>query len=428
MIEILNKIPLTLLLPILIVLLIVLTVLVIKAFKEGRSFKVWGIEIGQRPDRVKIDSNTTGALTTSTSETKPTGEPVENYQTTHRHSLSETNVSELDVFSAESIEVIIKTDHSVIEKRRIDGKNHVVKRTDSKVCQLEALEHLVGKKFTGYDGGVTATFATPLKVWLDDKYVWELHPHYDGISLLELIKKNQYLIQGDLLGRIFNVLIQATSQIHKEGILHRDLNPSNIFITDSQLSPGLLPLLILDCSFCCRMNSTQIPVSTSNYTAPEQIQGLATYQSDWYSIAATLFFLANGFSPERALQERFKNGLLNLNPGSLRAPFNFNPRTEGLLGIQKSVPKLIETLLEPDPLNRPQKEWEILLDESSKVTEFYEVIGILDMGRLGWLVIQEYDFQVLSNDKIRDFLNEAFSHKAINAPSISADAQRILES
>jgi serine/threonine protein kinase len=263
-VDILTKIPLTLLLPILILLLIVSAVLVIKAFKEGRSFKVWGLEIGQRPDGVKIDSNTTGALTRSTIEAKPTGEPIENYQANHRPSTSETNVSELDVFSADSIEVIIKTDHSVIEKRRIKGKNYVVKRTDSRVCQLEALEQLIPKEFNGYDGGVKATFATPLKVWLDDKYVWELHPHYDGISLLELIKKNQYLIQGDLLGRIFNVLIQATSQIHKEGILHRDLNPSNIFIMDSRFSPALLPLLILDCSFCCRMNSRELSFSSWN--------------------------------------------------------------------------------------------------------------------------------------------------------------------
>jgi serine/threonine protein kinase len=270
-----------------------------------------------------------------------------------------------------------------------------------------------------------------LQVWLKDDHVWEVHPFYEGISLLELVRRNKYPIQGELLGRIFNVLIHATSQIHELGILHRDINPSNIFITGPEFledgDEGSARFLILDCSFCCRMDSTQVPVRTSTYTAPEQMQGAATQLSDWYSIAATVFFLANGFPPERGVEERFKKGLQNIFAGSLRPPFSFAPHTEGVLGIQKSVPKLIETLLEPESSNRPQNNWEILLEDSTKVSEFYEVLGILDMGSLGWLVTQEDDFRVLSNDNINDFLNEAFSHNAIRIPSVVADAKRLLE-
>ena len=429
MTDILNKVPQYVLLPVLIVVAVVVVVVMLRAFREGRSFKIWVFEIGQRPDQVKTDSKTSGALTRSTISKAVTEEPV-THQSEDLNSSPQTDVSDLDVFSADSIEVITKTDHSVIEKRRINGKNYVVKKTDARLCQPEALEQLIGKEFIGYDGAIEAVFATPLKVWVKDGYVWELHSYYDGISLLELIKKNDYVIQGDLLGRIFNVLIHAVSQIHEEGILHRDLNPSNVFMMHPRFlrgDKGSPRLLILDCSFCCRMDSNQVPVSTSGYTAPEQKQGLATYQSDLYSIAATAFFLANGFAPEPVVQERFKTGLQNIFAGSLRPPFQFTPRTEGILGIQKSVPKLIETLLEPDPANRPQNNWEILLDDSSLIIEFYEILGIFDMGELGWLITQEYDYRVVPNDGIKEFLNEAFSHDAIKAPSVVAHAKRLLQ-
>jgi hypothetical protein len=89
MVDILSKIPLYLLIPILIVVSVALAFLLIKAFREGRSFKLWGFEIGQRPDQVKKESKTTGALTRSASDTKAIPEDLESYQFKERYSHSQ---------------------------------------------------------------------------------------------------------------------------------------------------------------------------------------------------------------------------------------------------------------------------------------------------------------------------------------------------
>jgi serine/threonine protein kinase len=415
--RILSSIPLYVLIPVGIFVLVLLAVLIAKAFYEGREISFWPPKIGPRPNQEKIEGTTTGGVTklknsvaASKYDTRLTSEPLE----PRRVSI----LNDKDISSIRSLEVIAKTNHSVIEKCIYKGEYYVLKKTDEKVCQPEALAHLVGKEFVGY-GGPRATITTPMRVWVQDNYVWELHPFYDGITLLDLIKRSKFRLRGELLGKILNVLIRALSQLHEEGILHRDIAPSNILMTDSG------DLLVLDCSFCCRMDSEQTPVGNSTYTAPEQLAGQATYQSDWYSVAATIFFLANGFPPERH-PERFKAGLGNIDVGSLSVPYEFHPRTGGVLGMQKSVPKLIESLLEPKVSDRPEQQWEVVLDESTIPVEFYEVIGILDMGRFGRLITQTYDSHVLAHDQVPGFLQEALHHGAITDPAVLKEAEQLL--
>src|SRR6266513_14664 len=168
--KILNSIPLYILIPAGVVVVIFLALLIAKAFLEGREISFWPPKIGPRPT-TKIDNMTTGAVT----KIKPVD--TIKYDARLTADIPEPRsipaLNDRDIGSMRPLEVIARTNHSVIEKCICDGEYYVLKRTDLAVCQPETMKQLVGKEFIGY-GGLHATIATPLRVWTENNYVCEL--------------------------------------------------------------------------------------------------------------------------------------------------------------------------------------------------------------------------------------------------------------
>jgi serine/threonine protein kinase len=429
-------IPLYLVLPVLLVIAIILLVVMVKAFNEGREISFWPPKIGPRPGNKEPDKRQgevaeppkTISEIKGTSPDLAKGTALMNYRPESKHHHRELTENKLgafedfDVDAIRTLEVISGTEHSVIERCLVKGSQYVLKRTKAAVCQYDTLKKLVGQRFVGHEGSMSATIATPISVWAKHDYVWELHPFHEGITLQELIKTNRCRVLGSVLGSIHNALVDAISALHKEKILHRDIAPSNVFITPSG------NLIILDCSFACSEGLSQVAVGNSAYTAPEQRLGQATVKSDWHSIAGTIYFLANGFPPDRNDETRFKEGLLRIATGEYRPPFNFKPVNQGLLGLKTSVPKLFESMLDPNMSCRPADYWEIALQEDTVVTDgFSPVLGILNMGKFGFLITQLHEHQVLGRDSVSDFLADAFRCNAIESAELQTYATEIME-
>jgi serine/threonine protein kinase len=75
-------------------------------------------------------------------------------------------------------------------------------------------------------------------------------------------------------------------------------------------------LRVVDWSFCCRQSANQVAVATPGYTAPEQESGRAECASDWYSLGATCFALANGFTLDERGPAAFARGLKQIELGT----------------------------------------------------------------------------------------------------------------
>ncbi len=109
--------------------------------------------------------------------------------------------------------------------------------------------------------------------------------------------------------RIAAEVARTLEHAHRQGVLHRDVKPSNILLTvDGRVM--LLDFGVASTSEVARLTKTGTPVGSVPYMSPEQIdgkQGSLDGRTDVYSLGATLYelltlrlpFLADGFEATR---------------------------------------------------------------------------------------------------------------------------------
>lgn len=129
--------------------------------------------------------------------------------------------------------------------------------------------------------------------------VMELMP---GTTLKDLVDRQGALPVGEAIARILDV-IDGLIEAHRLGVIHRDVKPSNCFIThDDRVKIGDFGLSkSLGGSNPGRQLTTSGKfVGTVLFAPPEQIRGEEVgYDSDVYSVAATLYFLLTAKAPHQ---------------------------------------------------------------------------------------------------------------------------------
>ena len=121
--------------------------------------------------------------------------------------------------------------------------------------------------------------------------------HIQGVTLSRV---NLARLSSKARFSIVKQLIFAIETAHAHGIIHRDINPSNIMITDEN------EVKVIDFGICKIKNmlssSTVFQLATNKYAAPEVHlhSDNATEQSDLYSIGAVIYYLFSGKEPPLA--------------------------------------------------------------------------------------------------------------------------------
>jgi serine/threonine protein kinase len=324
-----------------------------------------------------------------------------------------------DLSSATAIEIIGHTNHSIVEKCLVGGKHYIIKRTIRDYCDSNAIRHLIGKNLTANEGQVSVQIATPLAVWEIDKYVWELHPFYEGITLREMILTNKHKLKDRILGQSFNALLLGVDRLHDQSVLHRDISPSNILVNGKD---DYLRLTLIDCSFCCFENQKQIPIEDPSYSAPELLDGQAVRKSDWYSIAATIYFLGNGIPPDLDDELSFREGLENLDSGNYWLSSSFKLKDDSIFKEELddltnlhlyfvrgsySIALVVESLLKRKVNDRPSHLFEILLKAVSEARHpSPPLYGVLKVGGIGYLTLFAGGFKFLNKQKTIELVND----------------------
>ncbi len=89
-------------------------------------------------------------------------------------------------------------------------------------------------------------------------------------------------------------ICNAVDHAHRQGVLHRDLRPSNVLVSDS----GMLKVADFGTSRFLEIaaHGTTV-IGSPPYMAPEQFHGKAVFASDLYSLGVTMFQMMTGELP-----------------------------------------------------------------------------------------------------------------------------------
>ena len=119
----------------------------------------------------------------------------------------------------------------------------------------------------------------------------------NGITLRQLMQNQELGVKRSL--EIIKGILQALDYSHKQGIIHRDIKPGNIMITNSG------DIKVMDFGIAratddngATMTSTWNVVGTAQYLSPEQATGeVADGRSDLYSLGCLMYELLTGRPP-----------------------------------------------------------------------------------------------------------------------------------
>src|SRR5919204_4645381 len=139
-------------------------------------------------------------------------------------------------------------------------------------------------------------------------------------------------------------ICNAVDHAHRHGVLHRDLRPSNMLVTDN----GLLKVADFGTSRFLEIaaHGTTV-IGSPPYMAPEQFQGKAVFASDIYSVGVTMYQMLTGMLP---YQTPAPGDLDRLHRGELiTAPRLRNSR------IPKSISDIVLRAMAPDIPARYQR-------------------------------------------------------------------------
>lgn len=189
---------------------------------------------------------------------------------------------------------------------------------------------------------------------------------YDGRTCLVL----ERLVGETLAGRLLRGLLSTTEllaiatqvvgaldAVHRVGLVHQDIKPSNIFLTRDGTVKVLdfgLTTIAGDASDGPGWKRAHGRVTCSpNYVAPERLCGYpADFRSDLYSLGVVLYEMATGWPPFSAdsLEDVLDNVLAGHHPCSVQSVAPDRPA---------SLDRLVHTLLECKARNRYQSATEV---------------------------------------------------------------------
>ncbi len=128
--------------------------------------------------------------------------------------------------------------------------------------------------------------------FIDEGRYYLAMEYIHGEDLEDRLKRDGQIDEPTVL-RWADQLCDVLEYMHSQGLIYRDMKPSNIMITRDNnvklVDFGIAKLL--------QPGQRNTMVGTPGYSPPEQYQGLASAKSDIYALAATMHHLLTGRDP-----------------------------------------------------------------------------------------------------------------------------------
>ncbi|MEW2493176.1 serine/threonine-protein kinase [Streptomyces nodosus] len=169
---------------------------------------------------------------------------------------------------------------------------------------------------------------------------WMATLYVPGLNLAEVIEKNGPLSQRELRALGLG-LAEALRDIHRVGLVHRDLKPGNVLMTED--GPRVIDFGISRASDSQNLTTTGRMIGTPPFMSPEQLAAPrdVTPASDVFSLGSLLVFAAVGNGPFDA-DSPYITG------------YQVVHGTPDLDGVPEALLGIVERCLDKDPAARPE--------------------------------------------------------------------------
>lgn len=197
----------------------------------------------------------------------------------------------------------------------------------------------------------------------DDDLVYLVMELVLGTTLRDLLNEAGALTAGQALG-VLEPLLEALAVAHRAGIVHRDVKPENVLLTDDGRVKVADFGLARAASSSQTSATTGLLMGTAAYLSPELVlRGIADARSDVYAVGVMAFEMLTGrqpFTGEVPVQVAFQHVHERVPP-----PSSLDP------GIPAAVDALVTRAAAQDPDERPA-------DARALLLEVQEVLAALD--------------------------------------------------
>ncbi|QIR39743.1 serine/threonine protein kinase [Tolypothrix sp. PCC 7910] len=210
----------------------------------------------------------------------------------------------------------------------------------------------------------------------------------DGKNLQEwLANKTNLPLSPQKAIQWLEQLVTILSKLHQQQFYHQDIKPSNIMLRNQPEELILIDLDSVTAIAQAAEGKDLTIIGTSGYQAPEQVDGNAVPQSDFYALGRTFVHLLTGTHPN------------NFSRDDLGVLYWRNSAKQ----VSKIFADLIDKLMEWDYQKRPQNTAEILriieevkqdLERQKQVKQWLSfkkavgIIVILSVAVLGYIAIK----------------------------------------
>ena len=216
----------------------------------------------------------------------------------------------------------------------------------------------------------------------DGKVHYIVMEYIDGQNLKEIIKNEGTLDEYTALD-ITKQIAMALSAAHKKGIIHRDIKPHNILISNEGRVVKVADFGIAKAVSNSTMTNIGSIIGSVHYFSPEQAKGkFVSNNADLYSLGIVLYEMIIGKVPFRG------DSPISIALPHINDEIEFT--SEEQINIPQSVRTIIKKLTEKSSVDRYQSAEEVIED-----IEYIEKNIDLDF-------IKEYDNYVTKNIDIKD--------------------------
>lgn len=214
-----------------------------------------------------------------------------------------------------------------------------------------------------------------LNFFRENETVYMVMNHLEGATLQDFIvtareRKKDKVFRESTIRSLFDEILRGLRVVHQHKMLHLDLKPANIFITDDNRA------VMIDFGAAREVlnkegNFTR-PMYTPGFAAPEMYRRDASMGpwTDVYAIGACIYSCMLGHAPNDAPQRQEKDRL-SLALTRLRGVYS------------DSLIELVEWCMALDPLSRPQSVFALQKELSREGERRYTRLSMGERMRLG---------------------------------------------